>query len=169
MVHLRFYVRSPFIQNLLTNILPTCIIVVQNILLVWMPSEAPDFLGNASGIALNLVFLLPTMYPAVCAPSGGFGYNDLGVFLILISLLGSIVKLPWSGIGFWMVPLDDERYEDGNVDPAVDPGWGMLDQYNLDYDLPITFIWGLQVETPPSPARLPLSPHLGPSRRRRST
>ena len=69
LVDIRFYVTLPNRKNLMTNVVPVIIILLQNMLNVWITQEPTDFLGNSSGIALNLVILLPMMYPDVSPPA----------------------------------------------------------------------------------------------------
>ena len=79
---LRFFVNTPGTKNIVTNVVPVIIIILQNIINVWIPQEPSDFLGNSSGIALNLVFLLPMMYPNVNS-TAGWSFNDVGVAIVL--------------------------------------------------------------------------------------
>ena len=77
------------------------------------------------------------------------------MILIIASLLLTLVKLPWSGIGFWMFELDEFGANETHLAIETDSDeWtyarSALLSFNgkVSLELPMTMIWGLQV-TPP--------------------
>ena len=56
--------------------------------------EGSAYIENTSSIALALVFLLPSMYPA-SKYKQSFSANDLAILLLFMSIMMSVVRTPW--------------------------------------------------------------------------
>ena len=88
-----FYANEPIYMKVVNTIMPLLFVVLLSSINVLAPQETSDFIGNTSGIALTLIFLLPLIYPANNYQVS-FGLNEISILLVFVAMIIGLTKTP---------------------------------------------------------------------------